>query len=199
MKELKTEYKAKKQEIRSKLEEFKRDKSPEQLFEELCFCLCTPMSKAETVIRAINPSTKNILLNGTEAELTSLLQKNTRFHITKAKRIIAARKNIIDISRLSADGQKARAFLVENVNGLGMKEASHFLRNIGYKDIAIIDGHILNSMQEFGIIRGNKRPKNCREYLALEKKFFKFANNIGIASEELDLLLWSRKTGKIIK
>ena len=89
--------------------------------------------------------------------------------------------------------------LNKDIKGLGYKEASHFLRNIGFKGYAILDKHIINSLHEFGILKTNEKPKNNKEYLEIEQKFIYFSKDIGIAMDELDLLLWSRKNGRILK
>ena len=46
-----------------------------------------------------------------------------------------------------------REWVVKNVKGLRYKEDSHFLRNIDYKNIAIIDFHILGLFLKNGLIR----------------------------------------------
>ena len=45
-----------------------------------------------------------------------------------------------------------RDWLVKNIKGLGYKEASHFLRNIGYKNYAIVDFHILDLLVKYKLI-----------------------------------------------
>ena len=80
-----------------------------------------------------------------------------------------------------------------------MKEASHFLRNIGFRGYAILDRHIINSLNEFGVLSTNDKPKNAKEYLETEQKFIDFSKQAGIDMNELDLLLWSRKNGRILK
>jgi N-glycosylase/DNA lyase len=73
------------------------------------------------------------------------------------------------------------------------------MRNIGFSGLAILDKHILSSLVEFGVIEENMPPKNKKEYLEIERKMRRFAEEISIDIDELDLLLWSRKTGKILK
>ncbi len=88
----------------------------------------------------------------------------------------------------------------KGIKGLGYKEASHFLRNIGLSGYAILDKHILNSLREMGVIGKRMRPPATRaRYLAIEKKLARFSREIGIDMDHLDLLLWSRKTGEILK
>jgi N-glycosylase/DNA lyase len=157
------------------------------------------LSKAEKVYKIINKENKEQLLNSNRRNLSNFLKGNCRFHNNKASYIVEARNFIDYIKKLPKDGIEARDFIVQNVKGLNYKEASHFLRNIGYKNLAIIDGHILNSLKEFGVIKSNARPKNKKEYLNLENKIKDFSKDIKIPMDELDLLLWSMKTGKVLK
>jgi N-glycosylase/DNA lyase len=101
----------------------------------------------------------------------------------------------------SFDHVARRDFLAKNkdIKGLGYKEASHFLRNIGFRGYAILDMHILNSLREMGIITGRMRPNTRKGYLEIEKRLARFAEETGIDMDHLDLLLWSRKTGEILK
>ncbi|HWP44984.1 MAG TPA: hypothetical protein VNO14_17205, partial [Blastocatellia bacterium] len=94
-----------------------------------------------------------------------------------------------------------RDFFAANrgVRGLGYKEASHFLRNIGYRGYAILDKHILARLAEFGVIESPKPPSNKKTYLEKEARMKQFAESIGIDFDELDLLLWFTKTGEILK
>jgi len=191
------EYKKKKKEIKKRLKELKKD-SAEDRFIELCFCLCTPMSKAEKVYEKVNEKNRSFLLNASYKELSSFLRKVCRFHKKKAKYIVEAREKIDLLDKIPKDAYEARDFLVKNIKGLGYKEASHFLRNIGYRNIAILDRHIINSLRELGI-NSKEPPKTRKKYLEIEKEMKKFSKKIGISIDELDLLLWSMKTGKILK
>lgn len=86
-----------------------------------------------------------------------------------------------------------------NVKGLGYKEASHFLRNIGWRGYAILDKHILRTLHECGVIESPDPPATKKKYLAIESHMREFATEIGVDFDELDLLLWSEKTGEILK
>jgi len=94
-----------------------------------------------------------------------------------------------------------RDFLAANrsVRGIGYKEASHFLRNVGYRGYAILDKHVLGRLAEFKVIESSKPPSTKTRYLAIEEKVKLFADSIGIDFDELDLLLWYTKTGEILK
>ncbi len=87
----------------------------------------------------------------------------------------------------------------KNIKGIGFKEASHFLRNIGFSGYAILDKHILNTLQELKIIKDSKPPSTRDKYIEIEEKLKGFADDVGIHIDEMDLLLWSEKTGEILK
>jgi thermostable 8-oxoguanine DNA glycosylase len=49
------------------------------------------------------------------------------------------------------------------------------------------------------IIGKGMRPATREGYRAIEQRLERFASEIGIDMDHLDLLLWSRKTGEILK
>ncbi len=203
-------YKIKKNEIKNRIREFREifDKKDKELFFELCFCILTPQSKAINCAKAIENLIKsNLLLKGNKAQIRSKL-KGIRFSNNKADYIVAARssfknsggvikmKNKIDIN----DIYKTRDWFVKNIKGLGYKESSHFLRNIGLGyDIAILDRHILRNLEKYKVIKNIPVSMSKKKYLIIEDKFRKFSKKINISMEELDLLFWSLETGFIFK
>ena len=79
-------------------------------------------------------------------------------------------------------------WLVKHVKGLGYKEASHFLRNIGYSsELAILDRHVLKNLKKHGVI-SRIAPLTPKRYRATNEKV---AKQVGISMGELDLLFWS--------
>ena len=99
-----------------------------------------------------------------------------------------------------SDRLESRDWLVRNIKGMGYKEASHFLRNIGFgKDLAILDVHILKNLKGCGVIDKIPRSLTKKEYLKTEEKMKKFCRKIRVPMAELDLLFWSKETGFIFK
>ena len=205
-------YKNKKDGIKKRLEGFKSvsDFSDEKLFSELAFCILTPQSKAVTSWNAVQTLERNgLLLKGTQKQIRPFLQA-VRFGENKSRYLIEARKLFTENGRINIKEELSeirnnpillREWLLENVKGLGMKESSHFIRNIGLSNsqLAILDVHILKNLKEFGVI--NEIPKSItkKKYLEIEERMKKFSDEIGIALDELDLLLWSKETGVIFK
>lgn len=193
------DYDAKKEEIRKRLGEFRR-RTEREMFNEFRFCLLTPQSNAQrcwsAVLELERVKPRNV------DEVTAILATRTRFHHTKAKRILRAEEMWAQIrGRLDdADRLALRNFIAENVNGYGLKEAAHFLRNIGRSDnqIAILDRHILRNLKAEGVIEDEK-IKSRKQYLEVEQKFLDYSKRVGILADELDLLWWSRENGEIFK
>jgi len=130
-----------------------------------------------------------------------LRECGARFHTKRAGYITEARRyknNIKDILTFVNDEEKRRDWLVKNIKGIGYKEASHFLRNIGYKNYAIIDFHIIDVLAKYRAIR---RPKNLNKesYLKIEEKLREISEKAGLSLAELDLYLWFMETGKVLK
>jgi N-glycosylase/DNA lyase len=92
-----------------------------------------------------------------------------------------------------------RVWLVQNVHGLGWKEASHFLRNIGHRNLAILDRHILKNLKRHNVVKRLPKTLTPRRYLSIEAQFARFSEAVGITIDELDLFFWSRETGEILK
>ncbi|MBN2014270.1 MAG: N-glycosylase/DNA lyase [Candidatus Altiarchaeota archaeon] len=207
--ELKELYKTNREHIRNRLKEFKQmgAESEKRLFAELCFCLCTPQSKAKSVwFNAVKPLMDcGRLYSCSREELTDFLRNTgVRFHRTKAGNIIQAREwfNKKSIKKLLEEENitELRDCLIKNVKGLGMKEASHFLRNTGLGDnIAILDRHILKNLPPLGVI--DRIPENLtrKRYLQIEEAMRDFSEKVGIPMDELDLLLWFKETGEVFK
>lgn len=209
VKQLMKYYQTKKNEIRKKLREFEDalNQSDEKVFAELCFCICTPQSNATLCDESITAlERRNLLLKGNADQIRPLL-RGVRFASRKAGYIIKARglfkrdgKMRIKERLTSFDDiYQLREWIAENVKGMGLKESSHFLRNVGLgKDLAILDRHILKNLKEFGII-GEVKDLTKKRYLSIESKMRAFAERLNIPLDELDLLLWSRETGLVFK
>jgi len=211
MRYLRAEYNKRKKSIKKRLKDFKKNykRSDKYIFGELCFCLLTPQSKAVNCDKAIKELKKhNLLFKGSKRGISNTLKGLARFHNKKASYIISARKVFqkgsgINIKKYLDRGNvfQTRRWLVKNIKGLGYKEASHFLRNIGLgKDMSILDTHIMGNLKRMKVIRKVPPSISGRIYTdVIEKKMRKFARKSKIPLEELDLLFWSRETGIIFK
>lgn len=198
-----SEYKKKKKLIKDRLKSFRNihKLNHKEIFPELCFCLLTPQSNARYCDIAIRELKQNgLLLKGVSGLLRPVLKGKARFHNKKAAYIVNARKCFDENMLRAKDILAVRERLVKNIKGLGYKEASHFLRNIGLgKDIAILDRHILKNLKLYGVIKTIPISLTPNIYLNIEGKARLFSEKIKIPLEELDLLFWSKETGEIFK
>ncbi len=185
--------------VEARMKEFGRERPPEELFQELCFCLLTANYSAEGGIRIQKGMGKGFCTLPEEELAGKLKALGHRYPNVRAKYISEARKHMDSLQGLkSRSGPDAREWLVKNVKGLGWKEASHFLRNTGFLDLAIIDFHILDLLVREGLI---ERPKTLtkRKYLEIEELLRKIAEKSGLSLAELDIYLWYAETGKVLK
>ncbi len=179
----------------------------EELFIELSFCLFTPQSGARQCWKAVNRLIdKNLLFHGTAEEIAEEINI-VRFRNNKSRYLVEARDRFItggssirDCLDKNFEQAEKREWLVKNVKGLGFKEASHFLRNIGIgTDLAILDRHILKNMVLLGIIDRIPKSISSKVYLTLEDKLRKYSIKSNIPLEHLDFVLWYKEAGEIFK
>jgi N-glycosylase/DNA lyase len=201
--ELRKAYAGSGKKIRARLEDFARVPR-EEYFYELVYCLMTPQSSAVNAGKAVEHLKQADFLARDIDPSEILFRKDhyIRFHNTKARRLLEAKTGLPEILAALGRGSSApemRDWFVRNVKGLGWKEASHFLRNIGYRDLAILDRHILRNLRRHGIIRALPPSLTPARYRSIEERFRRFADAVGIPMDELDLLFWSRETGEILK
>jgi len=194
--------------IVARLEEFRQiweEGSDEDLFRELIFCLLTPQSRARTCWTAVERLEKKCLMGTAEAKEVQKELIGVRFNERKAEYICLARSMFSSSSLRSilngfSSPFLAREWLVQNVKGLGYKEASHFLRNIGLgEELSILDRHILKNLLLLGVIEEVPSSLSKKTYLDIEKKMRAFSEQVGIPMGHLDLLLWYKEAGEIFK
>lgn len=201
--DLKQKYSKLKSKIQQRLDDFKTIK-PSDYFYELVYCLLTPQSSARNAGKAVK-LLQSIKFHKQEINPQPILshkESYIRFHNNKSKYLLEFKKQYSLIENQLRNGNSSidlREWLVKNVKGLGYKEASHFLRNIGHRNLAILDRHILKNLVSAGVL--NELPKSLSKnyYLDIEEKFKIFSKKINIPMDELDLLFWSMETGEILK
>lgn len=198
-------------EIRRRLKEFDaigRHGSDLNLLEEMVFCFFTGGCSARMGLNSLE-AVKPILLTGGQAELAGALRGVHRYPNARARYVIASRDFLREEYGLRLRKKlhsfecslERRDWLVreKGIKGLGYKEASHYLRNIGFKGYAILDKHVLNCLAELKIVDDPKPPNTRSKYLMVEQKLKKLTELTRIDFDELDLVLWSMKTGVILK
>jgi N-glycosylase/DNA lyase len=152
---------------------------------------------------------EDVILTASAAELEARIGRKHRYPSARASYIVHTRDylqqkcglRMRELIESFHDRMELRDFFAANkgIKGIGYKEASHFLRNIGFKGYAILDKHVLRSLHEFKVIEDPKPPTSRRKYLEIEEKLKEFARTADIDFDDLDLVLWSNKTGEILK
>lgn len=206
-------YKKIKPDIKKRLKEFKniwKQGSNEDIHLELSFCILTPQSKAVNAWKAIsNLKENNLIFTGKIEEIVEYLNI-VRFKNNKAKYLVELREQMRDKKTNKVitkdffssikDTLEKREWIVKNIKGMSYKEASHFLRNVGFgENIAILDRHILKNLQKLSVIEELPKTLTTKLYFEIEQKMRDYCEFIKIPMDEMDLLLWYKEAGEIFK
>ena len=204
---------ARRKEIRARLREFRQvwqTASDARLWEEMVYCIFTAGASAKMGLRSVE-AVRPLLARGPQQAMTRALVAAGAHRFPNARpAYVVTTRNYLQSSfsmrlreRLNSfrDPFERRDWLATEprIRGLGYKEASHYLRNIGFKGYSILDKHIVRCLAELGVIDSPKPPANRQRYLETESRMRQFAAATGIDFDELDLVLWSIKTGEILK
>jgi len=189
--------------VKHRMQQFQETgRDEESLFSELCFCILTANFRADAGMRIQEAVGEGFCSLGKESLAGRLRSLGHRFPEARAGYIVESRRlhgKLGSIVGSYINGADAREWLVENVKGLGYKEASHLLRNIGMLDVAIIDRHILRFLLDKRLINEIPKSLNRRKYKEIERLLSSIAAKLGLSLGELDLYIWYIRTGKVLK
>ncbi|MBO8160076.1 MAG: N-glycosylase/DNA lyase [Thermosipho sp. (in: Bacteria)] len=194
LEEINTIYDEAKELVEARWKEFEnlgKNGTEEDLFSELSFCVLTANWSAKSGIKAQKEIGDGFLRYTLEELEVALRRVGHRFPKARSKYIFKNRwiygklKEIILL-----DVNEAREYLVKNVMGIGWKESSHFLRNVGKCDVAILDKHVLRILYKFDLI--DEIPQTLRKtsYLEIEKIFKEVSKAFGECPGKFDLYIW---------
>jgi len=204
---------ARRKEIRARLREFRQvwqTASDARLWEEMVYCIFTAGASAKMGLRSVE-AVRPLLAKGQQQAMTRALVAAGahRFPNARPAYVVTTRDYLQSSFSMRLREQlnsfrdpfERRDWLATEprIKGLGYKEASHYLRNIGFKGYSILDKHIVRCLAELGVIDSPKPPANRQRYLESESRMRQFAVAAGIDFDELDLVLWSIRTGEILK
>jgi N-glycosylase/DNA lyase len=169
---------------------FKKEKSKIDVFYNLCFCILVPQTKFKTVSKVIeNLKQSCFFSNYLSRETVLFLISSIRFKNKKVDYLLKLKysfdvlyKNLDKILKSDCDSKIKRIFVVKNIKGIGLKAASHFLRNMGIEDLAIIDSHIIKFL-------GITKKFN---YLKIENDLKEQAKKYKISLAVYDALIWKQ-------
>jgi N-glycosylase/DNA lyase len=208
---IKQAHESRRSEIRGRLAEFAEvgiDGNDQTLWEEMVFCFFTGGCSARMGLNSIE-AVRPLLMDGDQMELARALSGVHRYPNARARYVVASREFLRDHCGLQLRTKlwsfkcplERRDWLVreKGIKGLGYKEASHFLRNVGFRGYAILDKHVLRCLAELKLIDDPKPPNTRASYLMVEDKLRQLTVRTRIDFDELDLVLWSMKTGVILK
>ena len=203
-------YKKIKKDIDKAIKGYKKawNGSEKEVFAEVAFCILTPQSKAKNAWQAITNLVNNgLLFEGQPEEIAEYLnivrfKNNKSRYLAELRELMTVDGKLQTKKILSDKGNtlEKREWIFKNIKGMGMKEANHVLRNLGFGDeIAILDRHILRNLVQLNII--DEIPKSITEkkYYEIEEKMKEYSEYSEITMGELDLVLWYKEAGEVFK
>lgn len=179
-----------------------------EVFAEMAFCILTPQSKAKNAWLAITNLVENgLLYNGKAEEMVEFLNI-VRFKNNKSRYLVEFRELMTRNGELHpkkilseiGDTFEKRKWILKNIKGMGLKEANHVLRNLGFgENIAILDRHILRNLKALNVIEEIPKSITEKKYYEIEEKMREYSDFSKIKMDELDLVLWYKEAGEIFK
>lgn len=180
----------------------------EEVFAEVAFCILTPQSKAKNAWSAITKLVDNRLLYEGQADDIVEYLNVVRFKNNKSRYLIELRDLMTIDGKLQPkkvlssieDIFERREWILKNVKGMGLKEANHVLRNLGFgENIAILDRHILRNLDDLNVIDEVPKSLTPKKYYEIEEAMREYSQFSGIPMDELDLVLWYKEAGEVFK
>lgn len=192
-----------------------------QLLYELVLCILSSQEKYEVALEVMKGLREGYILripkNEADLHRIEILLRNKlgepvkfkfngkdhyrrlRFFIKKGGYIIGTLRHIylneLTIKKMLFHGcvDETRKNIIKYALGIGPKQASMFLRNIGfYSDFAVLDKHVIDYMRLIGISFSSETNfSNIASYQKIENKLKTYAeiNNLNLI--HLDLAIWT--------
>jgi N-glycosylase/DNA lyase len=121
-----------------------------------------------------------------------------RFPNTASKWLMALMENkgrllhqVVEMALGPTHPVTLRQYFVENVPGLGPKQASMFLRNVGRgRELAILDAHVMRFMLLLQLTEERRALTTLRQYSTVERDMLRYAETRAVAADALDLAIW---------
>lgn len=203
--------------VEQRMEEFRslRDSTDLRLFRELVFVILSSQTNAEQAWEASGKLEElGLLLDSSPEEILEVLERyEISYEKKKSEQIVDAREELSQptlsnpTNELSIESRlpleqpkKARTWLSENIPGIGLKGASHFLRNTGYgKDLGVASRHTLAVLNDLELMENSSPPNDEESYREMEEAMRELGEKLDISTGAVDLVLWSMKTGKVFR
>lgn len=185
------------------------------LWWELSTCILSSQVPYSLAVSAANEVNVQELLLDEQPEIQVLYQKlfdvlvtplhvegrlrKYRFPEKRARQLSLARQivtkeygTLTNFLKNSLEAVEARSWLISHMPGIGPKQASMFLRNVGVSyELAILDRHVLNYMSALGIYSGKESfISNIKQYKRYETVLKEHAEELDCSVGLLDWAIW---------
>jgi len=192
----------------------------EELWQTLCLCILSsnvPYESAQSALSHLvdneylrlrwiveTPNSENLIAEELSKPFYLPVKldgscRKYRFPNVRARNIVQAARVMfsekLSLSEVLARHDSERIIrdtLVAKIPGIGLKEASHFLRDIGYSNnLAIIDSHVASFLAEIkAISREEVKMINRSTYFELESILQKLCKEHNVSLSVFDIAVW---------
>jgi N-glycosylase/DNA lyase len=197
-------------------------RSERKLLEELIFCILSSQERYEIALAASKRLTDGTLdlSPRTEIDLTRLYdevshilsqpfsykigpvsrsakirsgKRKTHFIVDTVGKIGLGGSTIRQLVDSGSNSSDTREKIVNAIAGIGPKQASMFLRNIGLcVDLAILDKHVVDYMNIMALMNPSKfNFSRLNEYEEAESRLQAYAFQYGVEMLHLDIAIWT--------
>ena len=189
--------------------------SEDELWRELVSCILGSRVRWESAWRALEGMEEKRLLGSArrsagydeyERDIGRVLSNGYPFYRVRAQQVRSAAERVYGCGRTirglleeASEVRHARRILSDGIPGIGPKQASLFLRNIGYsEEVAVFDVHVLSYMRWAGLTKAElKSVSTVERYEELEKSFLEHALWFGYPISDFDVAVWI--VAKVVK
>lgn len=150
-------------------------------------------AKSELLIRRElqKPIYRPVKANGSKRSYTFPNVRSRQLRLT-AEAVYGTGRTLKELLSGCNDEYCARRAIADFACGVGPKQASLFLRNIGFADnLAILDTHVLRFMEIMKLLTPSARqPSTLSAYEKTEKKLQIYAHRMKVKMSCLDTAIW---------
>jgi N-glycosylase/DNA lyase len=192
----------------------------EELWQALCLCILSsnvPYESAQSALSHLTnkgylrirwivktPSSQNLIAKELSKPFYLPIKldgscRKYRFPNVRARNLVQAARVMFseklclsDLLAGHSSESTVREILVDKIPGIGLKEASHFLRDIGYSDnLAIIDSHVASFLAEIKAISLEEvKTINRSTYFELENILQELCKEHNVSLSVFDMAVW---------
>jgi len=156
-------------------------------------CMPSDIFHYQSIVRQALEEPLDVVVNSKRRKLFPRFRNRISALLARTvDNIYGGGSSIKEVLKGAYSARNARELLINAVSGFGPKQASLYLRRIGYSaDLAVLDTHVLDYMKlALGVKPKRSLLSGVSGYERLETEFREIADKFGYSIGCVDLALW---------